>query len=95
VFIHGCFWHGHDCELFRLPGTRTKFWRDKIKGNRKRDRSVVKALAGRGWRVLNVWECGFRGRTAPGLDAVVDRIVEWLDSEVGDCDVRGRKKCPS
>ena len=40
VFVHGCFWHGHDCPLFRLPGTRRAFWDAKIKRNRERDTEV-------------------------------------------------------
>ena len=62
VFVHGCFWHGHDCSLFRVPATRTEFWSAKIEANRRRDASVVTALAEAGWRSLWVWECALRGR---------------------------------
>lgn len=80
VFIHGCFWHGHDCPLFRLPGTRTDFWRDKIARNRANDARATAALREAGWRVAVVWECSMRGRTAVGLDAVCDALAEWLRS---------------
>src|SRR5690349_10285250 len=50
VFIHGCFWHGHDCRFFRLPDTRREFWERKIGGNRERDLKVRSLLADAGWR---------------------------------------------
>lgn len=91
IFIHGCFWHGHDCELFRLPGTRTEFWREKIQGNSERDATTVEKLTKQGWRVLSVWECGFRGRQSIGLDAVVNRIEKWLNSNRSTGEIRGGK----
>ena len=57
ILVHGCFWHGHDCALFRWPATREQFWRDKITGNIARDSKVRGQLAMAGWRVLEVWEC--------------------------------------
>ncbi|WP_419252444.1 very short patch repair endonuclease [Caulobacter sp. ErkDOM-YI] len=62
IFIHGCFWHGHDCGLFRWPATRPEFWRTKISGNITRDARVRSRLAAMEWRVLDVWECSLRGR---------------------------------
>lgn len=57
VFVHGCFWHGHNCKRFRLPQTRPEFWRNKIEGNRTRDSQKRVALENMGWRVLTIWEC--------------------------------------
>ena len=54
IFVHGCFWHGHDCPMCKMPATRPEFWRAKIDGNQKRDRQAVSALAATGWRVLVV-----------------------------------------
>lgn len=82
VMVHGCFWHGHDCPLFKVPGTRTEFWLGKIGRNRERDAEVRQALAGLGWRVLEVWECELRAAKKAGYLPVVDRIVEWLCSAV-------------
>lgn len=62
VFVHGCFWHGHGCSLFRMPATRTEFWSTKIAGNRRRDATAVAGLAELGWRSLLVWECALRGK---------------------------------
>ncbi len=58
IFVHGCFWHAHeDCEYFKMPKTRTKWWKEKLYGNKKRDKKNVKELKDSGWKVLIVWEC--------------------------------------
>ena len=56
IFIHGCFWHGHGCHLFRWPKTREDFWREKIGSNMARDRRQFSALRDAGWRVATIWE---------------------------------------
>lgn len=61
VFVHGCFWHQHDCHLFRLPKTRTEFWKAKVDANRARDLRVEAQLGELGWHVETVWECELRG----------------------------------
>jgi DNA mismatch endonuclease (patch repair protein) len=80
VFINGCFWHGHDCALFKMPGTRQEFWSTKIARNRERDREVREQLAERGWRCGTVWECAIRGPDRLGLDETVRRLIAWLRS---------------
>ncbi|GER23584.1 very short patch repair endonuclease [Zafaria cholistanensis] len=62
IMVHGCFWHGHDCPLFRWPKTRQEFWEEKIGGNQARDERVVKQLTEAGWRIATVWECALRGQ---------------------------------
>src|SRR5258707_1082131 len=57
IFVHGCFWHGHDCELFKLPASNTAFWEAKISRNQARDQLAIAALIKAGWRILDVWEC--------------------------------------
>ncbi len=61
VFVHGCFWHGHSCSFFKMPTTRTEFWKKKIFENISRDDAAMKALIADGWRVVTVWECALRG----------------------------------
>jgi DNA mismatch endonuclease (patch repair protein) len=78
IFVHGCFWHGHNCPMFKLPATRTDFWAAKIGGNRERDVHVLEALAERGWRSFIVWECTLRGPSRRPIDEVVDFISDWL-----------------
>lgn len=87
VFIHGCFWHGHDCPLFKWPKTREDFWRTKISGNRDRDTRSLEALTKQGWRVAIVWECALRG-TDKDSGAVVDRLAAWLQSNSQRLEVR-------
>ncbi|OWY22735.1 very short patch repair endonuclease [Sphingobacteriales bacterium UPWRP_1] len=62
IFIHGCFWHGHDnCPFFVMPKTRTKFWFDKIQSNKNRDEKNLLALRNEGWNVLSIFECELKG----------------------------------
>lgn len=89
IFIHGCFWHGHDCELFRLPGTRAEFWNEKIGGNRLRDEKVLAAIHQLGWRTLVIWECSMRGKKKLVLDDTVDAIVDWVRSGEPSTIIRG------
>lgn len=61
IFVNGCFWHGHNgCKYFKLPETRTEWWREKIEETRKRDRSAKSLLKEKGWRVLVIWECDLK-----------------------------------
>jgi DNA mismatch endonuclease, patch repair protein len=61
IFIHGCFWHGHNnCKYFVVPKTRTRWWLNKINSNKANDVKVVKSLKKEGWRVINIWECDLR-----------------------------------
>lgn len=76
IFVHGCFWHKHDCSFFKMPKTRSEFWSDKINGNVRRDRNALEALEKLGWRCLVVWECALKGRS--GLNEVIDHISEWI-----------------
>jgi len=78
VFVHGCFWHGHECYLFKLPKTRTVFWATKIAQNRSRDRRGITALHQAGWRVLIVWECALKGRLSWNPVSLVDHVERWI-----------------
>lgn len=63
IFVHGCFWHGHEgCALFTRPKTNRKFWDEKVRANRARDRRKERALADLGFSVLTVWQCELRER---------------------------------
>ena len=67
VFVHGCFWHGHDgCGLAKVPKTNVKFWTDKLAANRRRDEHKARALRLLGFRVLVVWQCELRDRRRLG-----------------------------
>lgn len=65
VFVHGCFWHGHDCARgARMPATRRDYWTAKLAGNVARDRRNLDALAAAGWRAAVIWECELRDAEA-------------------------------
>lgn len=81
IFVDGCFWHGHDCALFRWPSTRPEFWREKIGGNIARDRRVRRELVELGWRVLDVHECMLKGRARRPVDEVLAECVRFLESD--------------
>ena len=74
VFVHGCFWHGHDCARgARVPKANRDYWVGKVARNRTRDAAARERLAALGWRVETVWECELKD--APALEA---RIAGWL-----------------
>lgn len=76
IFVHGCFWHGHEgCGLARLPKSRLDFWVPKLHANKQRDRRTQRALVKDGWRVLTLWECQLKGTCR--LKA---RILKFLDA---------------
>ncbi|MEO6022262.1 MAG: DNA mismatch endonuclease Vsr [Burkholderiales bacterium] len=63
VFVHGCFWHGHDCnEGRRKPKSNKDYWIPKIKRNKQRDVENVAGLSSGGWDVLIIWECEINNR---------------------------------
>ncbi|MBX9757343.1 MAG: very short patch repair endonuclease [Beijerinckiaceae bacterium] len=65
LFVHGCFWHGHDCARgAREPKANADYWRAKIARNRARDEANMKTLAQQGWRALVVWECELKDEAA-------------------------------
>lgn len=93
VLVHGCFWHGHHCPLFKVPKTRTEFWLNKIDGNRRRDAQNIAALLNMKWRVLVVWECAVRLNRRSGLQVArpITKIVEWLISRKKTGDIAARR----
>jgi DNA mismatch endonuclease (patch repair protein) len=75
IFVHGCFWHGHDCARgARQPKQNAEYWRAKIARNRTRDAAACKALNETGWTVLTVWECELKDR-----NALAARLRRFLD----------------
>jgi DNA mismatch endonuclease (patch repair protein) len=81
IFVHGCFWHGHDCPHFKWPATRREFWEEKIKGNIERDARAIDSLKARGWRVLVVWECALKGPTRLSVSQISTSCLTFLHSE--------------
>ena len=85
IFVNGCFWHGHDCPLFRWPKTREEFWRNKISGNVERDQRNLATLKAAGWRIGIVWECALKGKHRLQTADVLDILCKWLNGDAADC----------
>ena len=76
VFVHGCFWHRHDCAAGRrLPKSRLDFWRTKLEANASRDAAIGERLKAEGWHPLVIWECETRD-----AELVEARLREFLDA---------------
>jgi len=89
IFVNGCFWHGHDCCLFRLPATKTAFWSKKIDANRARDSKNLEALKLAGWRTLTVWECAMKGKNRIAPEKLIRQISGWLHGNTVNHQIRG------
>lgn len=76
IFIHGCFWHGHDnCKYFVVPKTRTEWWLNKINTNKANDAKAVKALKKDGWKIITIWERDLKA-------AKVERSLKKLHQKI-------------
>lgn len=62
IFVHGCFWHGHNCRAGKLPETRKEFWQNKIDTNIARDKKSRQDLEKLGWKVLVIWQCELKNK---------------------------------
>ena len=92
IYVHGCFWHGHDCHLFKLPSTRADFWRSKIARNVERDQEVRTTLREEGWRRLVIWECALKGKWRLDFDAVLSRAGRWIRGSEAEAEIAGAPK---
>jgi len=94
ILVNGCFWHGHDCHLFKLPATRTEYWKDKISGNIKRDSIKIKELNDLGIRVLVCWECCLKGKHKLSDEKLTILASEWIKSDyiLSECDTKGLRQ---
>ncbi|MFZ5733855.1 MAG: very short patch repair endonuclease [Pseudomonadota bacterium] len=89
IFVHGCFWHGHNCHLFKWPKTRKDFWRQKIERNRFNDKKAAMALSAVDWRIGVVWECAVRSKNPEDLTAIIQSLTSWICSEGKKIEIRG------
>ena len=89
IFVNGCFWHQHDCHLFKWPATREEFWREKIGRNVANDARSFQALLDAGWRVATVWECALKGRTRLDPAQAMQRLASWIQSDEKTITIRG------
>lgn len=89
VFVHGCFWHLHDCHLFRWPKTNAKFWKRKISGNAQLDVEHQDVLIRSQWRVAVIWQCAIEGRRRKTMTAVLDEFEAWLEDDKARLEITG------
>ena len=92
ILAHGCFWHGHNCPLFKWPSSNVEFWKTKIGRNREVDLTAHEALVALGWRILTVWECTLKGPGKLPAGRVVEEASRWLSSGGRSREVVGREK---
>jgi len=75
IFVHGCFWHSHDCARgSRQPKQNAEYWRAKIGRNVERDAANLQALRALGWQILVIWECELKDR-----EALSEQLRAFLD----------------
>lgn len=93
IFVNGCFWHYHDCSLFKMPETRKDWWRQKLGRNKERDFVNIEELMESGWRVLIIWECSFRKTKKIDYNKIAfieDKIISWIKDNKNDfTEIRG------
>ena len=78
VFVHGCFWHKHNCAYFKWPTNNAAFWRQKLEANAARDASVSRMIRKAGWASLVVWECELRLTKFRLPNRAVSRVARAL-----------------
>lgn len=79
IFVHGCFWHGHDCRRRPESKTNRSFWEGKIARNRIRDHDSICSLLDQGWRVLVIWECAIRRKSPPFEESEdLESVIDWI-----------------
>ena len=83
IFIHGCFWHRHDCKYFKWPKSRETFWRDKLNKNASNDITNILKLKDLKWRVCVIWECALR-ESRDNYETIIKTLVNWLKSSNSD-----------
>ena len=89
IFVNGCFWHHHNCHLFKWPTTRKDFWKEKIERNVVNDVRVEAALLQSGWRIATVWECALKGKTRLEPEQAMGTLADWIRSDQKMIEIRG------
>lgn len=82
IFVHGCFWHAHEgCDYFKIPKTRTEWWKEKLYGNRERDKANIEKLKQEGWNVIVVWGCELKPKSNKETLVELAQKLENLESK--------------
>jgi len=82
IFVHGCFWHGHDigCIDSHIPKTNTSFWIEKITKNKERDKKNIAQILSMGWNVLVVWDCEIQQKN--NIELIIEKITSAIQEKV-------------
>lgn len=76
IFVHGCYWHRHDCDKATNPKTNAEFWEHKFQQNIQRDKKNLADLSKKGWKTMVIWQCETRE-----ADELIERITKFLEGE--------------
>ena len=77
IFVHGCFWHGHEnCPRSKRPTTNVEFWNKKIDGNIERDRENIKKLKRLGWQTLTIWTCEIKNQ-----EELKNKLISFIEGQ--------------
>lgn len=89
IEVNGCFWHLHGCHLFKWPGSKKEFWKEKLTKNKQRDERNREALEAEGWRLLVVWECALKGKARLPLETVIEECISFLTGSQKHHEIKG------
>lgn len=83
IFVHGCFWHGHECQKGKAPRSRLEYWGPKLEKNKQRDERKAQELRELGWSVATIWQCELGDGTR-----LEERLVNFLGKppSIGETD---------
>lgn len=82
IFVHGCFWHGHEnCPRSKRPTTNVEFWNKKIDGNIERDKENIKELRRLGWQTLTIWTCEIKNQ-----EELKNKLISFIERQEFDQD---------
>lgn len=79
IFVHGCFWHMHECDRFKWPVANKDFWENKIRCNAERDKLKQEMLRSAGWNVIVIWECEILKRFDDSMAIIVQQLNDSIE----------------
>ena len=89
IFVHGCFWHSHNCNLFKQPKSNISFWKKKFLKNKTRDKIVEKNLSINGWYVIKIWECALKGKKKILINELKNKLYDCIVYR-GNNEIKGK-----
>ncbi|MEE2730110.1 MAG: DNA mismatch endonuclease Vsr [Pseudomonadota bacterium] len=87
ILVNGCFWHGHNCHLFKWPSTRPDFWKEKICSNIERDKKNISKLHKEGWKTLVIWECALKGKQKQDFNILIRVVSNWIQFDTESAEI--------